>query len=116
MKQLPDHVTAKVSLSTGTCNDKTGSRRYQQGWNLADQALANRQQGIGLQGMQSIQITLQHTDNKTANNIDKHDEDSSNRITLDELGSTIHRTKEIRFMLNLLAPDLSLRICNRTLI
>ena len=85
MKKLPYDVAAQVAFRTGTGNDKTRGSGNKERRNLADKAFTYRQQSICLQGLNGLQIALHHTDDKTASDIDKHDDDRGNGITFNKL-------------------------------
>ena len=67
------------------------------------QSCTNGQQNISLQGCHQRHSALQDTNDKAANDINHHNDDGRNRITLDEFTGTIHRAIKIRFRLDELA-------------
>ena len=115
-EHLVHQVAAQVSFGSGAGDDKARSRGNQESRYLAHQALTDGQQSICLECLSGIQPPLQHANDKTTGNIDEHDDDSGDGIALDELGSTVHGTEEIRFPLDLLAAYLGLSISNSSLI
>ena len=110
MEKLGNNVAAQIPFRSGTGNDKTGCRRNEQSWNLTYQTFTYSEECIGLQRLHGLHVPLHHADDKTAGDVNHHDDDGRNGITFYELGSTIHSTKEIRFMLDFLTAYFCFRI------
>ena len=72
--------------------------RDQQRWDLRDEAVTDRQQRVGRDGLAEGQVVGAHPDGEAADEIDGHDEDGRDGIALHELGGTVHRTVEVRLL------------------
>ena len=115
-EKLRDHIRAEIPFRARTRDDEARRRRDEQRRNLRDEALADGEQRILLERLQRAEIPLQHADDEAARDIDEHDDDGRDRIALDEFRGAVHRTEEIRLVLNLLAPYLRLSIRDGALV
>jgi len=49
-------------------------------------------------------------DRQAADDVDDQDDDPRDRVAFDELARAVHRAVEVRFLLEILAPALRLRL------
>ncbi len=94
--ELLGGVGAHVALGGGAGDDEAGGDRHQQRRDLGDQAVADRQQAVGLQRLGRRHPLLQHADREAADQVDDGDDDAGDRVALDELRATVHRAVEVR--------------------
>ncbi len=115
-EELRDHVRTEVALRARARDDEARRRRDEERRNLRDEALADGQQRVLLERLHGAEVSLQHADDEAACDVDEHDDDGGDGIALDELRGTIHRTEEVRLVLDLLTPHLRLRVRDRALV
>ena len=101
--ELGPHVLAQAPLRHAAGHDHARGGGDHQGRDLADQAVAHRELGIGGEHRGKVHAAHHHTDDDTANQVDQRQDDGHGGIALDDLGSTIHGAVEVRLALNLLA-------------
>ena len=115
-EELLDEITAEIPLCRRARDDDTGRRRDEERGDLCDESLTDSQQRIGLECLCCIHIALEHPNDKTAADVDHHDDNGGDGIALDKLRCTVHCAEEVRLALHLLTAALRLRICNRPLV
>ena len=76
--------------------------------NLADQTVADRQDGIGFKGMAHIHAVHHGADKKPHDDVQHRDEQPRNGVALDELRRPVERAEEVRFGQFLLSPPFRL--------
>jgi len=105
---LAHDVGAHVVLARRAGHDQTGGDREQQGGDLGHQAVADRQQAVGGDRLAEGHAVLPHADREAAEQVHERDDDRRDRVTLDELGRTVHRTVEVGLGVHLRAAATSL--------
>ena len=104
--ELIDRALGEVFLFVfaGTGDDDTGSRRNDESRDLRYETVTDRQKSEGLGRVGKGHAVLKHSDQKTADDIDDRDDDTRDRVTLDEFARTVHRAVEAGFLQNFGAP------------
>ena len=97
-EQLLDQLLADIFIAGHTTHHQTGSRRDDQRGNLRHQTVTDCQQCVSLGRGSDVQIVLQHTDHKTAHQIDRQNDDAGHGITAHEFARTVHRPVEVGFL------------------
>jgi hypothetical protein len=82
-------------------DEQRGARGHQERRKLRDEAVADREDAVGLRRLEQRQVVLHHADDDPGDHVDRHDDQARDRITADELGRTIHGPVELRVRLNL---------------
>ena len=103
VQHLAHDLGADVLLLAHAGHHHGGGHRYQQGWNLSDQGIANGQQDVGAGGFGGRQTMLHHADDEATNDVDEQDQDAGDGITPNELGGTIHGAMELGLFSHLTA-------------
>ena len=93
-RQLSEHGLVGTARYPGLGDDHAGCGGDDQGGNLADQAVANREQGVGVGGIAKAHILLADTDDDARDNIDEGDEQPGDGVAAHEFRSTIHGAEE----------------------
>ena len=107
-----EHLLADVRAERvvrGRAGHNNAARNgYQQRRDDRDQAVADGQDGVGLERFLKRHPLLKDSDQEAGNDVDDHDEDGGQRISLAEAGGAVHRSAELRFPGNRLAACASL--------
>ena len=103
-KKLVKQLSADILIAGNARNHDTCRSRDQQRGNLRNQAIANRQQGVILDGSREIQIMLNHAYDQAADNVDDGHHDAGHRIAAHILAGTVHRAVELGFLGNFGTP------------
>ena len=72
---------------------------------MGGESITDSQKAVGLDGLVEAQAALRNSNRHTADQINDGDEDCSNRVSLDELGSAVHCTVEVSFSPNFFASS-----------
>ena len=66
---------------------------------LADQAVADGEEGVGLRRLAQRHALLEHADDQAADDVDDGDDDAGDGVALDELHGAVHGAVELRLAL-----------------
>ena len=103
-RQLAEHRLVRGLRHPGLGDQHAGGDRHDQRRDLADQAVADRQHGVGRAGLSDRHAHLGGADDDAADHVDEGDQEARHRVAAHELGGAVHRAEEVRFVLQLLAP------------
>ena len=101
--QLAHDVGAHVVLTRVAGDDEAGGDREQQGRDLGDEAVADGEQAVGVDGVAEGHAVLGDPDGEAADQVDQRDDDGGDRVALDELRGTVHRAVEVGLGVHLAA-------------
>jgi hypothetical protein len=85
-------------------NQQTGGGGDDQCRHLRHQAVADREQRIGVRGLSKREALLDHADNDSANDVDEYDQEARDRVAAHEFRRAVHRAEEAAFVFQRLAP------------
>ena len=74
------------------------------------EAVADRQQAVGGDGVGQRQVVLGHADGQAAEQVDGGDDDGGDGVATDELGGPVHRSVEVGLVGDLLPPPACLAL------
>ncbi|MMZ65370.1 hypothetical protein D1872_277710 [compost metagenome] len=94
---MPRDVFGQVPFGGSPRHDQTGGGRNQQSGNLADQAVTDRQDRISGERFIKRHAMNRHPDNETADQVDQQNNDTGDRIALDEFTRPVHSAVEVGF-------------------
>ena len=100
-QELPDHVVVEASVGHSPGNHHGGGCGDHQGGDLADQAVADGGDGVGLHRRAHLHLADGHAHNQSAHKVDGGDDEAQGGVALDELGSAVHGAVEVGFLLDL---------------
>ena len=112
--QLRQDVVAQVVLGGGPGHDDARRQRQQQGRDLRDQPVSDRQEAVGGDGVGEREVVLGHPDGEAADQVDRGDDDGGDGVAPDELRGPVHRSVEIGLVGHLLAPATCLGLVDGT--
>jgi len=76
-------------------NEHAGRDGHDEGGDLRDNAVADREQGVGARRFLESQAFLSHADDHTADHVDEGDQDASHRVAAHELARAVHGAEEV---------------------
>ena len=109
-RELADHVRAHVAVGRCARDDKAGGDGEHQGWDLRDETVTDGQEAVVLHGGGEVKAALEDADGHATEEIDDRDDDGRDRVALDELRTTVHRSVEVGLGGDLLATTSSLSV------
>ena len=82
------------------------ARRHgdQEGGDLCDQPVPDRQDRVDLHGLVEAQVPLRHADDQAADQVDGDDDQAGDGVALDEFHGAVHGAVELAFLLDDLPP------------
>ncbi len=86
-------------------DDDAGGGRHEEGWDLRDEAVADRERGERGGGFREWHAVSQQADRQAAEDVDDGDQQPGDRVAAHELGRTVHRAVEAALLLELPPPD-----------
>ena len=112
MEQLAEQMLPQVHVGRTARDQDTRSRGTDQRRNLADQSIAHRQQGVRRRRLAHRKALLSHADDETRDDIDRRNQQSRDGVSAYEFRRAVHRSVEVRFLLNFLATAASVRVAD----
>ena len=110
---LPN-ACAHAHFRGGAAHQDTGRRRNDQCRDLRDQAIANRQKGVDLEGFRYRHSVLKNTYGEAAEYVYERNEDARYCVPSDKLARSIHCAVEIGLMADQLAPPARFPVVDKT--
>ena len=104
-REVPADTTFGRVLGTG--DDNAGSQAHQQGRNLGNQTIADRQLGVCRDGVANRHAFHDHADDEAGDEVDDGDDDTGDSIAFNELGATVHSAVKVGLGSNLGTPGTS---------
>ncbi len=95
--KLPPQLFAHAEFRGRPAHDDAGRRGDDQGGNLGDQRVADRQDGVGLGRGEEREVLLEDADGKASADVDKDDEDPGDRLPAHEFAGPVHGPVEVCF-------------------
>src|SRR5690554_6476460 len=103
-EQLTDNLLADILLGIDPrYRDTSGSGNHQRG-NLRHQAIADGHDGISACGVTETHAVLQHTNQQTADQRHRHDDQTGDGIATHEFAGTVHRAVEVGLLGDFFTP------------
>ena len=96
-EHLPDEVLAHVGLRSRPRDHQTGRRGDNQRGNLRDEAVADGQNGVGVQSIRERQPLLRHTDHEPAQDVHRGDDQTGHGVATNEFAGAVHCPVEVGF-------------------
>jgi hypothetical protein len=81
------------------CGDRNDQRRH-----LRDQAVADREECVGVAGLGEAQPLLHDADHHPADHVDQQHQQARDRIAAHEFRGAVHGAEEAGFVFQILAP------------
>jgi hypothetical protein len=97
-EQLGHQLRADVLFAGHARDDDTGRGRDDQRGDLRHQAVADGQQGVGLQRLREAEVVLQDADQQAADDVDHGDHDAGHGVAAHVLGGAVHCAVELGFL------------------
>ena len=104
LEHLLADVRAERVIGCGARHDDAAGHRNQQRRNDGDQAVADGEDGVGLERLLERHALLKDADQESGDDVDGHDEDGGQRVALAEARRAVHGAAELRFARHQLAP------------
>ena len=102
---LPANVRFDTVLAAGHAgDDHAAGDRNQQRRDLRDQAVADGQHGVDLQGVAGGHVVLHHADGDAADHVDGDDDQAGDGVAVDELHGPVHGAEQLTFLAQFGAP------------
>ena len=90
-----------------TCRSRNNER-----WHLRYQTIANGERAVNGKRFAKAHVVRENANDKTANQVDHHNENAGHSIAAHKLRSTIHRAKKVSLLCHLLTPLLGFLLLN----
>ena len=95
---------AEVRLGRRARRDQAAGHRHEQRRNRRDEALADRQDRVGLGGRREVEAVLDDADDEPGDDVDAGDEHGGERVALREADRAVHRAVEVGLAAHPFAP------------
>ena len=103
-------IGSQPLVGTGARDDQAARNRDHQRRNHRHQAVADGENGVGLERLAQIHAVLQDADQEAGDDVDAGDENAGHRVALREARGAVHGAVELGFAGQLLAPRCALRV------
>ena len=100
----------QVAIAAAAGDEQAGRQGDQEGRDLADQAVADRERGKERGGLAKAHARLDHADEQAADDVDQGDDNAGDGVAADELAGTVHGPEEIGLLADFLAAALGLAL------
>jgi hypothetical protein len=101
--ELLGHRLVGGAVNAGLRNQQAGRHRDHQGRDLRHQAVADGEQHIGAPRFAEIHPVRGDADDDAADDVDRHNQQSGNRVAAHELARAVHGAEEGAFVLQIFA-------------
>jgi len=103
-EELLGDVLPEIGRGGGARHEHAGRRRDDEGRDLRDQAVADRQQRVVAGRIGDVHSLLQHADDQPAHDVDEDDHDPGDGVAAHELARAVHGAVEIGLPFDFAAP------------
>jgi hypothetical protein len=93
------HVGAQVAAGAAAGDHDAGRGRHQQRRDLADQAVADGEDGVGVDGRRQRHLLAQQAGDEAAGDVDGGDDQAGHGVAAHELAGAVHGAEELDLLL-----------------
>ncbi len=104
-RELGEHVASEIVLRRRPRHDDACRQRHQKGRDLADEAVTDREQAVGVAGLREGVVVLQQSHGQAAQQVHGRDDNGGDGVAADELRGAVHGPVEVGLVGDLPAPD-----------
>ena len=103
-RQLTGQLRAQIRRGTGPRDDQARGNRNNKRRQLRNQSVADRQPREDAERLGDVPALLEIADGKPADDVDQRNDNARDGVTAHKLRSTVHRTVEVSFAVDVLTP------------